>query len=179
MGKRGQERLLERAIEAFAPPRRGRARGGERPVRLVADAVGERAGGRIDVARRWQAFLALAAAYGVTAEAVAARFEDGDVADLCAPEHDDARLARCMETIAADIRREEARRDATAGVEAVAESWTPAPATVRCAECRHFRHRATHPHLGTCAAGLGSSAAGGLWDDQRRSCERFVRAASC
>ena len=56
--------------------------------------------------RRWEGFLALAEGRGVSADEVAARFGADDIADLCAPEHDDAVLERCMDTLVDAVRRE-------------------------------------------------------------------------
>ena len=111
---------------------------------------------------RWEGFLALAEARGVSAAEVAARFTADDIADLCAPEHDDAALARCMDTVAEAVRRER-----------VLAPTAPAR-QVRCADCHHFRRRPSHPHLGDCAGGGSRTAAGGFWDEQRRSCAAFV-----
>lgn len=57
----------------------------------------------------------------------------------------------------------------------VADKPIPRPSSVHCGDCIHFEriqspHR--HPHLGHCAKGEPEAIAG-LWDTDRRYCERF------
>jgi len=127
--------------------------------------------------RRWEGFLALAASRGLSADEVASRFGADDIADLCAPEHDEAVLESCMDTLADAVRRERGlagaegpfarERSGAGGVDA-------AVPRVRCGACRHFRRRDSHPHLGDCAGGVPRTAAGGFWDDQVRGCGAFM-----
>ncbi|HKK06735.1 MAG TPA: hypothetical protein VKA50_12895 [Gammaproteobacteria bacterium] len=48
----------------------------------------------------------------------------------------------------------------------------PRPCSVHCGDCIHFE-RIDHPHLGHCAKGEPEAIAG-LWDTDRRYCERFL-----
>ena len=114
---------------------------------------------------------------------MAAGFDEDDIADLCAPEHDESVLERCMGTLARSIRAEHARLDAA--LAACEAAWPDAAthgaaraaaAPVRCADCRHFRRRTSHPRLGDCAAGATRTAAGGFWDEQWRGCAVFAPA---
>jgi hypothetical protein len=54
----------------------------------------------------------------------------------------------------------------------VADKPIPRPCSVRCGDCIHFE-RIDHPHLGHCAKGKPEANAG-LWDTDRRYCERFL-----
>lgn len=54
----------------------------------------------------------------------------------------------------------------------VAGKPIPRPCSVRCGDCIHFE-RVNHPHLGHCAKGEPEDIAG-LWDTDRRYCERFL-----
>ena len=137
-------------------------------------------------ARRWEGFLALAESRGVSADEVADRFTADDIADLCASEHDDVMLGRCMDTLAETVRRErdsllreppfgESASDGSSSC-GEPESTGNAMPQARCGGCLHFRRRASHPHLGDCAGGVPRTAAGGFWDDQVRGCETFVPA---
>ena len=54
----------------------------------------------------------------------------------------------------------------------VADRAIPRPHAVRCGECIHFQ-RTDHPHLGHCARGEPEAIAG-LWDTDRRYCERHL-----
>lgn len=128
-----------------------------------------------DVAQRWRRCLDFAARHGLDGTEVAARFSEEDIADLCAPEHDDAMLERCMETLVDDLLRERRRHEALSVRD---DGGAPSAAlrTVRCADCRHFRARATHPWLGDCARGAERSAVSGFWATQWRACVLFGRA---
>ena len=53
-----------------------------------------------------------------------------------------------------------------------AEKPIPRPCSVRCGDCIHFE-RIAHPHLGHCAKSEPEAIAG-LWDTDRRYCERFL-----
>jgi len=53
-----------------------------------------------------------------------------------------------------------------------ADKPIPRPCSVHCGDCIHFE-RIDHPHLGHCAKGEPKAIAG-LWDTDRRSCERFL-----
>ena len=58
----------------------------------------------------------------------------------------------------------------------VAGSPIPRPCAVRCGDCIYFERIHSpfrHPHLGHCAKGE-SEAIAGLWDTDRRYCERFL-----
>ena len=48
----------------------------------------------------------------------------------------------------------------------------PRPHNVHCGDCVHFK-RISHPNLGHCAKGEPEAAVG-LWDTDRRSCNRFL-----
>jgi len=48
----------------------------------------------------------------------------------------------------------------------------PRPCSVRCSDCLHFE-RTDHARLGHCAKGEPEAAAG-LWNTDRRYCERFI-----
>ncbi|MEA3275951.1 MAG: hypothetical protein U9Q81_11795 [Pseudomonadota bacterium] len=48
----------------------------------------------------------------------------------------------------------------------------PRPRSVHCGDCIHFK-RIDHPHLGHCAKGEPEAIAG-LWDSDRRYCERYL-----
>jgi len=48
----------------------------------------------------------------------------------------------------------------------------PRPQAVRCGDCIQFK-RTDHPHLGHCAKGEPEAVAG-LWDTDRRYCERYL-----
>lgn len=48
----------------------------------------------------------------------------------------------------------------------------PRPCSVQCSDCIHFE-RIDHPNLGHCAKGEPEAIAG-LWDTDRRYCERFL-----
>ena len=48
----------------------------------------------------------------------------------------------------------------------------PRPYAVCCGSCTHFE-RIDHPHLGHCTAGQPEAIAG-LWDNDRRYCERYL-----
>ncbi len=50
----------------------------------------------------------------------------------------------------------------------------PRPVTVTCGACRHFQ-RIDHPHLGHCVKGE-PEAISGLWDTDRRNCDRWREA---
>ena len=54
----------------------------------------------------------------------------------------------------------------------VADKPMPRPCSTRCGDCIHF-DRIDHPHLGHCAKGAPEAIAG-LWDMDRRYCERFL-----
>lgn len=58
----------------------------------------------------------------------------------------------------------------------VADRPIPRPCSVRCGDCIHFE-RIDHPHLGHCAKGEPEAIAG-LWDTDRRYCERFYQGQS-
>jgi hypothetical protein len=53
-----------------------------------------------------------------------------------------------------------------------ADKPIPRPCSVHCGDCIHFE-RIDHPHLGHCAKGEPEAIAG-LWDTDRRYCERFL-----
>ena len=53
-----------------------------------------------------------------------------------------------------------------------ADNPIPRPDPVKCGDCIHF-DRIDHPHLGHCAKGEPEVAAG-LWDTERRYCERYM-----
>lgn len=53
-----------------------------------------------------------------------------------------------------------------------ADKPIPRPCSVRCGDCLHFE-RIDHPHVGHCAKGEPEAIAG-LWDTDRRYCERFL-----
>ena len=48
----------------------------------------------------------------------------------------------------------------------------PRPSSVRCGDCIHFE-RSNHPHTGRCAKNEPGAIVG-LWDTDRRYCERFL-----
>lgn len=184
--KSGQARLAERADERTAPlgsgavklgrAELGRVRIARQPGRYDVEAANgialEADGDEAErVARRWQGFLTLAIARGVSIEEIEAGFTKEDIDDLCAPEHDDETLVRCLDTLATASRRDEQTR---IGMSADADGSAAVPETVRCADCRHFRRRATHPHLGDCEGEGTRTAAGGFWNDQERGCEAFA-----
>ncbi len=54
----------------------------------------------------------------------------------------------------------------------MADRPIPRPHAVRCQDCAHFR-RTDHPHLGHCAKDEPEAIAG-LWDIDRRYCERYL-----
>lgn len=54
----------------------------------------------------------------------------------------------------------------------VSDRPIPRPCSVRCGECTHFE-RTDHLHLGHCVRGEPEAIAG-LWDTDRRFCERFL-----
>ncbi|TQE99623.1 MAG: hypothetical protein FKY71_07700 [Spiribacter salinus] len=54
----------------------------------------------------------------------------------------------------------------------VADRPIPRPHAARCQDCTHFQCT-DHPHLGHCAKGEPEAIAG-LWDTDRRYCERFL-----
>lgn len=56
----------------------------------------------------------------------------------------------------------------------LADRPIPRPHKVQCGKCVHFR-RTAHPHLGHCAKGEPEAVAG-LWDTDRRYCERYLPA---
>ena len=51
----------------------------------------------------------------------------------------------------------------------------PRPRAVCCADCFHFK-RIDHPHLGHCVKGE-PEAVSGLWDTDRRNCDRWREAS--
>jgi len=53
-----------------------------------------------------------------------------------------------------------------------ADKPIPRPCSVHCGDCIHFG-RIDHPYLGHCAKGEPEAIAG-LWDTDRRYCERFI-----
>lgn len=53
-----------------------------------------------------------------------------------------------------------------------ADKPIPRPCTIHCGDCIHFE-RIDHPHLGHCAKGQPEAIAG-LWNTDRRYCERFL-----
>ena len=53
-----------------------------------------------------------------------------------------------------------------------ADKPIPRPCSVHCGDCIHFE-RIDHPHLGHCAKNEPEDIAG-LWDTDRRYCERFL-----
>jgi len=53
-----------------------------------------------------------------------------------------------------------------------ADKPIPRPCSVHCGDCIRFE-RSDHPHLGHCAKGKPEAIAG-LWDTDRRYCERFL-----
>jgi len=58
----------------------------------------------------------------------------------------------------------------------VADRPIPRPCSVRCGDCTHFERIQSphaHPHLGHCAKNEPEAIAG-LWDTDRRYCERFL-----
>lgn len=57
----------------------------------------------------------------------------------------------------------------------VADRPIPRPHSVHCGDCIHFK-RIDHPHLGHCAKGEPEAIAG-LWDTDRRYCERYFAKA--
>ncbi|QBQ56114.1 hypothetical protein [Nitrosococcus wardiae] len=54
----------------------------------------------------------------------------------------------------------------------IANRPIPRPQPVRCGGCAHFQ-RIDHPHLGHCAQGEPEGISG-LWDTDRRHCERYL-----
>jgi len=53
-----------------------------------------------------------------------------------------------------------------------ADKPIPRPCSVHCGDCIRFG-RSDHPHLGHCAKGKPEAIAG-MWDTDRRYCERFI-----
>ena len=129
---------------------------------------------------RWQTFIDLVTALGITADEVRAEFTEQDISDLLV-EPDDA-LPLHAQTIADDIHRnrltaEVERLKAEASTYTVSQkkrSYVHRSSPLQtCGECKNFS-RINHPYLGHCQIQAQPETPCGLWaTDGRDYCQQY------